>query len=188
MPKENKAAFIILGLLNHEDLSGYDIKKQIDMGISRFWEVGYGQIYPSLKSLVDAGHIVKKDTETDKGPEKIIYSITKSGREALMEWLRIPEMKESAKYDILLKLYFGNMLSTQDNIDRIQLFEKKHLGNQEMMRFFKGNLEKVLDEDKDHLYYYLTVLFGEKMYDAYVSWAKEAKTILEKYKEDNSEN
>ena len=118
MPKENKAAFIILGLLNHEDLSGYDIKKQIDMGISRFWE-----------------------------------------------------------YALNSRQYWPN-----------SIIRKKHLGNQEMMRFFKGNLEKVLDEDKDHLYYYLTVLFGEKMYDAYVSWAKEAKTILEKYKEDNSEN
>jgi hypothetical protein len=40
-------------------------------------------------------------------------------------------------------------------------------------------LQTLIPENKDHLYYYLTVLFGEKIYKAYLDWAKEALEILE---------
>ena len=44
MAKDNTTRYIILGLLNHEPLSGYDMKKQIDIMVSQFWNVGYIQI------------------------------------------------------------------------------------------------------------------------------------------------
>ncbi|MNI96905.1 hypothetical protein D3C73_1554540 [compost metagenome] len=43
---------------------------------------------------------------------------------------------------------------------------------------FKSNLERVLHTEKDHLYFYLTVLFGEHVYKAYLDWAEEAKALL----------
>jgi DNA-binding PadR family transcriptional regulator len=182
MGKENKTAYIILGLLQHEDLSGYDMKKRIDNMISHFWDVGYGQIYPTLKSLEDEGKIVKKEIENNKGPERTIYSITTLGRNALIEWLKISKVKETVKYEILLKLYFGSMLSVEENIDRIDEFHSNQIKNVEMIKLFKKNLEPILKEDEDHLYYYLTVLFGEKIYNAYIEWSKEAMDLLNNYK------
>lgn len=179
MAKENTTAYIILGLLEHENLSGYDIKKKIDLMISHFWEVGYGQIYPTLKVLEESGRIVKRPGETYKGPERNLYSITESGRGALTEWLKIPEIKDHIRYEILLKLFFGKMLSVEENLKRIELYRETHLENLKTIQFFKQNLQQVLSEDEDHLYYYLTVLFGEKVYEAYLSWTEEAKGLLE---------
>jgi len=34
-----KIDMVILGLLSHEDLTGYDIKKMIDGAISFFWKI-----------------------------------------------------------------------------------------------------------------------------------------------------
>lgn len=52
-----KTRFVILGLLNEEPLSGYDIKKIIDIRMSFFWQESYGQIYPELAKLRKEGLI-----------------------------------------------------------------------------------------------------------------------------------
>jgi len=178
MPKTNTTIYIILGLLDHEQLSGYDIKKKIDLMISHFWEVGFGQIYPTLKLLEAEGLIVKQSTESSKGPERNLYAITPSGKAALREWLQIGETKEYTRYEILLKLFFGSELDTEENIRRISLFKERHQQNVSTIEMFKQNLKPILSQDEDHLYYYLTVLFGEEVYRAYLSWAEKAETLL----------
>ncbi len=191
MAKSNTTAYIILGLLDHEELSGYDIKKRIDSMIRYFWEVGYGQIYPTLKTLESEGLITKKSAESSKGPEKYLYSITGAGRVVLKEWLEIPETKEYTRYEILLKLFFSSRISAEENISRINAFREQHQRNLEMITFFEKNLENVMAENTDHLYYYLTVLFGEQVYKAYISWAEQAVNLIEEFKikqPDNPEN
>ena len=42
-------------LLSWKPMSGYDIKKLVDAGLSHFWNENYGQIYPTLESLVKEG-------------------------------------------------------------------------------------------------------------------------------------
>ena len=51
MAKDRKIDMVILGLLAHEDLTGYDIKKQIDGAISFFWKGSFGSIYPALSDM-----------------------------------------------------------------------------------------------------------------------------------------
>lgn len=180
MARDNKTIYIILGLLNHEDLTGYDIKKRIDVSISLFWDVGFGQIYPTLKVLVRDGLVTKME-DVNNGRKRIIYSITDTGRKELKKWLGAPVEKEYVKYEILLKLFFGSELSPRDNIRVIEEFRDRNNSSLNMLRLFKTELSNIFDQDKDHLYYYLTVLFGEKVYNAYMEWSDEAiKLIKEK--------
>ncbi|MDF2844092.1 MAG: putative transcriptional regulator [Herbinix sp.] len=179
MAKENTTIYIILGLLNHEDLSGYDIKKRADYMISSFWEVGYGQIYPTLARLEKDELVTKRTSEETKGPERNLYSITEAGRITLTEWLKLPEQKEYTKYEILLKLFFGSLVSVEDSTNRIEAFKIRHTQNLKMIEMFKANLESVLGEQQDHIFYYITVLFGQHLYKAYLDWAEEAIGLLE---------
>lgn len=178
MPKENTTTYIILGLLSHEDSSGYDIKKKIDYMISKFWEVGYGQIYPTLRQMEKDNLVIKCKGELSKGPEKSIYTITPMGKKVLKDWVAIPSEKEYTKYEILLKLFFGSLVTVEDNIQKIEAFKDRYIKDLQMINMFKNNLEKVIDETDDHLYYYLTVLFGEHIYKAYVDWAEQAEKLL----------
>lgn len=178
MPKDNTTRYILLGLLSHEPLSGYDLKRRIDIGIRQFWNVGYAQIYPTLAQLESDGFVTKSTQSSEKGPSKNIYAITESGRELLQNWLLLPEEKEYAKYEILLKLFFGAGLPVQTSIARIHAFEKRHRQNLDLLESMKENLENVLDESNDHLYFYLTVLFGEQVYTAYLNWAEQALALL----------
>lgn len=180
MAQKNTTAYIILGLLAHEASSGYDLKKKIDYTISQFWDVGYGQLYPTLKALETEGSITGTPTQSEKGPDRIVYSITAAGRQKLTNWLAQPKESEYVRYEILLKLFFGGLSSPAANIKRIEEFHKKHTEDLQLIHLFKENLEGIFTESKDHLYYYLTAMFGEHLYKAYLAWSEEAVEFISK--------
>ena len=55
MAARRKTRFAILGLLSWKPMSGYDIKKLIEMGLQYFWQESYEQLYPTLEALVAEG-------------------------------------------------------------------------------------------------------------------------------------
>ena len=177
MPKDRKIDWIILGLLAHEDMTGYDIKKRIDHEISFFWKGSFGSIYPALNELVRAGCVEKTEHEPLDGRERIQYRITTQGKKKLKEWLADSKVSNDLKYETLVKLFFGGSAEKEVSISNIEMFESKVREDLSTLKFFQDNLEKVLDEE-DHLYYYLTVLFGIETYEAYLRWCKKAKTLL----------
>ena len=107
MAVEKKIDCVILGLLSHEDLTGYEIKKRMDTSLKYFWGASYGSIYPALSDLVKRGLAVKRDG-SENNRSKIIYSITDEGRSYLKEWLKLPVERDELRYETLLKLFFGN--------------------------------------------------------------------------------
>ena len=87
MAREKRINMVILGLLSHEDLTGYDMKKRIDSSIGFFWNGSFGNIYPSLKEM-EEGSLIKSAGASVGGREKIVYHITAQGKRALKEWLK----------------------------------------------------------------------------------------------------
>ena len=51
----SKTAYVILGMLRLGKRTGYEIKSRVDVSTRFFWAASYGQIYPELKRLEDAG-------------------------------------------------------------------------------------------------------------------------------------
>ena len=178
MAKDRKIDMVILGLLAHENLSGYDIKKRIDNSISFFWKGSFGSIYPSLSAMEKEGLVRKaENTENSGGREKICYSITPDGKKALISWLEDTKAVNDLKYETLLKLFFGGVTDAKTSINTINAFENEISASLELLKMYKANLSKVLD-NKDHIYYYLTVSFGVETYEGYLKWCKEAKEML----------
>ena len=104
--KENtgKTKYVILGLLAHSPQTGYSIKKSIEYEYSHFWQESYGQIYPTLRCLVNEGFAVCADSpDTNDGRGQIVYNITEPGRLALVKWLSEAPEVEKLRYEILLK-------------------------------------------------------------------------------------
>ena len=88
-------------------------------------------------------------------------------------------LSNELKYETLLKLYFGGVEDRSVTIRNIELFEENIRHDLEVLKIYKSNLEKVLDEE-DHLYYYLTVTFGIDTYEAYLKWCTKSKKLLKK--------
>ena len=177
MAKDRKIDLVILGLLFHEDLTGYDIKKRIDGAISFFWKGSFGSIYPALADMEKSGLVEKRRAETNGRREKILYHITDKGIDALKEWLNDEQAANDLKYETMLKLYFGGAEDKEVALKNIRCFEEEVKRNLAVLRVYQENLEKVLNQ-KDHVYYYLTVTFGIDTYEAYLKWCGRAKKIL----------
>ncbi|MBP5159660.1 MAG: PadR family transcriptional regulator [Lachnospiraceae bacterium] len=177
MAKDRKIDVVILGLLLHEDLTGYDIKKRIDSAISFFWKGSFGSIYPALADMEEQGLVKRKKSDNNGGREKIVYGITKKGKDRLEVWLKDEKASNDLKYETLLKLFFGAAGDRKITIRNIEIFEEQIRGNLELLRVYKKNLEKAPDQE-DHLHYHLTVSFGIEACEAYLRWCSMAKKTL----------
>lgn len=78
MATEKKLDCVILGLLSHEELTGYEIKKRIDTRLKYFWGASYGSIYPTLSDLVNCGLATKREI-IENNRTKLTYTITGNG-------------------------------------------------------------------------------------------------------------
>ena len=177
MAKDRKIDVVILGLLAHENLTGYDNKKQIDGAISFFWKGSFGSIYPALGDMEKQGLVKRKKADAIGGREKIVYQITAKGKKTLKAWLNDEKAANDLKYETLLKLYFGGTEDRDVTVRNIEIFEEQVRENLGILKLYKENLEHVLEQE-DHIHYYLTVTFGIETYEAYLRWCNKAKKIL----------
>lgn len=178
MATEKKLDCVILGLLSHEELTGYEIKKRIDTTLKYFWSASFGSIYPTLTDLAERGFVTKRECN-DNGRNKLIYTITEDGKQYLLQWLKIPVEKDELRYETLLKLFFGNEAGSDQTIMHIETFKEKIERELPYLLMAEQTLEKVISEDETHKYYLLTVIFGIRTYRAYLEWCEDAKHILE---------
>jgi PadR family transcriptional regulator AphA len=99
----------VLGLLGIKPMSGYDIKRAVDRTIRHFWAASYGQIYPELRRLEEAGWIAGKDADRG-GRTRRVYRITAAGRRQLEGWLHGYETRIEIRDESLLRLFFADAL------------------------------------------------------------------------------
>lgn len=177
MANEKKIEYVLLGLLSHESLTGYEIKKRFETRLKFFWNASYGSIYPTLAKLERDGCVIKKET-TENGRQKIVYTITNDGRELLKEWLKRSVIKDELRYETLLKLFFGSEVGPEITINHINEFEDKISSQLEVLKKYVVQLENAPIYEEAHKYFILTIKFGINSYEAYLKWCKEAKEVL----------
>ena len=166
MAQKNKLQFIILGLLNQQPLTGYDLTKSFDDEIGEFWQAQHSQIYPQLKRLEEQGYVTHEITVSGEKLEKKLYHVTTTGRDLLHEWISIgtPDLT-ATKDEFILKLYF------------IQTNQDPRL---------RHRLESVFPKPataKQHYGHYLILqhAIGRETY--YVDWLKQTLQALPKKSE-----
>ncbi|MCK9171318.1 MAG: PadR family transcriptional regulator [Treponema sp.] len=177
MATAKKTDYVILGLLSHEPLTGYDIKQRMDTSLSLFWGASYGSIYPALEGLLRDKKIKAADVSTN-GREKTQYTITAKGKKYLKQWLSEPVEKDELRSETLLKLFFGSCAEPSDSLAHVEAFRKTAERTLAVLHQMEASLEPVLQEDPAHRYYLLTVRCGIRMYEAYAAWCDEAEDEL----------
>ena len=124
MAKENKSRYAILGMLALGPASGYQIKKMMERSTSNFWRESYGQIYPILKQLTQEGLCTSHSEKQEGKPERNIYTLTEPGKAELVNWLGETVEEAPERIELLLKLFFGQLLPISANIAHIQHFQE----------------------------------------------------------------
>ena len=111
VPMELSAtAKVILGLLAMRPRSGYEIKGFVDRSTRYFWPASYGQIYPELRRLAEAGLVEGTDSPTG-GRQRTIYKLTTAGRHAVRDWHAEPAQHFDYRDEGLLKLFFAGAVA-----------------------------------------------------------------------------
>jgi PadR family transcriptional regulator, regulatory protein AphA len=103
-------AKVILGMLAARPRSGYEIKTLVDSSARFFWAASYGQIYPELKRMKNAGLITGADAS--KGArQRTVYKLTAKGRRAAREWIDGPPQVFETRDEGLLELFFAGSIN-----------------------------------------------------------------------------
>lgn len=180
--KENTTKFVILGLLSRRPLTGYDIKKTVQTRLDYVWDLSNGQIYPTLKTLEKEGLITKEVETKESGPIRKIYTITKQGSKELKDWLNKPARPEVNRYEMLLKLMFGEHTNPEINGKHVQDFKKRNTQLFETMCQFERNLDAMPIQTEETFYVRLAVLLGKNMSKASMDWADKALQMIDEHK------
>lgn len=175
-------AYVILGMVSRESRSGYEIKAAVDNTTRFFWTASYGQIYPQLKKLSEAGLI--EGTDASQGDRKRTrYAITDDGEAALKEWLRKPPEASEMREEGLLKLFFSGALEREEAVETLRAMRRRRLELSEQL----SAMEPEKMENVEDPFPLMVLRAGIEFNDWFAKWCERMETqLLEPAKQEGS--
>ena len=162
-------AYVILGLLSWRPMSGYDVKSLVDQSTRFFWAASYGQIYPELKRLSEAG-LIDGRRDPNGGRRRVVFSLTPEGAERLREWLEQEPETFEMRDEGLLKLFFASA-SPQTAAVTVEAKRRRHVENLERFRELEAT-------GKPQGYALRVLRYGIEMEEWCVAWCDRALADL----------
>jgi len=158
-----KPAYVVLGMIATGRRSGYAMSRAAKEATRHFWAMSDGQIYPQLKKLADDGYITG-EREAHGGRERVVYSLTPRGRDALHEWLRSTERPQHEFRDEgVLRLFFAEELDVDQMRGQIAIMIERH-------RRALEQLESMRSKAHDRACDLLTLRYGLALHEFAVGW------------------
>ena len=119
MSSLSATARVILGLLKFGPRTGYDVKRVTDFSTRFFWRASYGQIYPELRGLEEAGLVRAREEPRGRRPRRV-YELTPTGESALSAWLSGERDLYEVRDEGLLRLFFGELMSREELLELVR--------------------------------------------------------------------
>ncbi|MDW7618012.1 PadR family transcriptional regulator [Peribacillus simplex] len=126
---------VILGFLSEEPMSGYDIKRKMEVTVAHFFDASFGAIYPALRRMEKDGYVKKEVIQQEGKPNKNLYVITSKGQEEFQQYMESPINPTIMRSDFFIRLFFGKF-TKKENILQWMENEKEHV---------KRDLESLLE-------------------------------------------
>ena len=152
---------IILGILMLHRMTAYELRNFIKNNFKSMYSDSLGSIQAALKKLFEL-EMVTFEELVEKGVNKKRYSITETGREALIEWIKIPiNTSKTKNYDDIkpLEKFFENpkeihkLLQLSDS----ELFKVLDFINLKDLLIYQV---KLLNSSSNDIVFYKTYLNG----------------------------
>lgn len=163
-------SYVILGMLGWRPMSGYEIKGIVDGSTRLFWAASYGQIYPELRRLGDAGLIAGR-SDPKGGRKRNVYRLTAAGRRELRDWLHTPPEVFELRDEGILKLFFA---SSTDGASAIGTLDAKRAKHEAVL----ARLRQIEDAGKPEGYAGLVLGYGIEFNEWQVAWCDRAAREL----------
>ena len=166
----------LLGMLSLGDRSGYELKQMIGESIGNFWNESFGQIYPTLKRLETDGLVSAEEGE--RAGSKV-YSLTESGRGRLAEWLEVMPRPQVPRNELLLKLFFGNLMPPERLTEQVGEWRRSLVAELTLYRARAEELPKRREGHPGLPFWLMTLRHGELRTKALIAWCDETLEQLE---------
>ncbi len=163
-------ATVILGFLSQGEMSGYEIKAEVDVSTRFFWAASYGQIYPELKRLSEAGLIAGSD-QPQGGRKRTVYRLTDSGLAALRDWLRRPPEMLELRHEGMLKVFFADALPAGERASTLRAMVAQHREHAAQLELTKESLEAEGERDESS-WCDLVLRFGLDFNEWVIDWCE----------------
>jgi DNA-binding PadR family transcriptional regulator len=111
----------ILGFLNYQPASGYELKASFDSSVRHFWPADQAQIYRTLADLTKEDLASMEVVPQQDRPNKKVYHITEAGRAELRRWLLAPLPPSDHRSAELIQIFFAGQLSDEE---ALTIFER----------------------------------------------------------------
>jgi PadR family transcriptional regulator, regulatory protein AphA len=176
--------YILLGLLNYQPMTGYDLKQTIDHSVSHFWHAYHSQIYTTLRQMETGGLVVSEFFYAEGQPDRRVYSLTDAGLGEFKAWLDQPLTEMSPiKEELLVRLFFSARRDKKSVLAELYLQRELHQKKLNeyrglMAREFVGKSENTLPQfEADAPFWKMTLNMGIGFEEMYVAWLNQS--ILE---------
>jgi PadR family transcriptional regulator, regulatory protein AphA len=134
MAELGKTSYVILGMLKLGRRTGYEIKSLVDVSTRFFWAASYGQIYPELGRLEQAG-LIKGEVDRSNGRRPKAYELTPVGERALHDWLTSEEpLHIELRHEGALKFFFSDSLTAEEQLALVRRVGETHERVAEQLR------------------------------------------------------
>lgn len=168
----------LLGLINYQPATGYDLKITFQKSIHFFWNAALPHIYRTLKQMEGEGWITSTIEQQEGKPNRKVYQITEDGQKELFQWLNEPPETPELRYSMLVKVFFANQLPPdrfaghlknwrQYNVDLLKKYDT------EVMPVIQRQSEKASYAD-DSTYWNLSLDFGRRHARMVIDWCDQA--------------
>lgn len=172
----------ILGLLNYQEMTGYEIMGVFRDSLNYFWDAKTSQIYRELQGLEKKNFVRKTVIPQSGKPDKNVFSITEEGREELLRWLSDDDLRLRTKLPVLMKVFFLGERSAQENIryfERVKECCEQCLKSMEPIPQYIDSYGDMIGQQEKGLYWQMTAEYGRRSMEMQIAWAKDCIRRLE---------
>ncbi|MGU3502489.1 PadR family transcriptional regulator [Mycobacterium sp. C31M] len=173
----------VLAALLDNDASGYQLTKIFDMSVTNYWYASPQQLYAELVRLEDGGFIAGHEVVQDRRPNKRVFTITESGREALRDFIEIASKPTYIRDDLLVKVHAaeaGDLAALiADLTERASHAEAKAEHFERLLAIILGDqTEAAFLVDSPRVGPYLTGLRGISFERDNAAWCRRVADVL----------
>ncbi|HSJ90221.1 MAG TPA: PadR family transcriptional regulator [Anaerolineales bacterium] len=171
----------ILGFLDYQPMSGYDLKKYFDQSVAHFWSATQSHIYKALENLEKDGMVESELISQEGKPNRKQYKITDAGRAELRHWVSTPLPVEAKREAWLIQVFFAHNL---DNAEITHLFRNRMERLQEslsQLQSVQENIEKNSKQgsrDRSQHLWQLTLDYGIQYYKNEINWLEKTLPVV----------
>ncbi|WP_249869551.1 PadR family transcriptional regulator [Oceanobacillus saliphilus] len=177
--KNSHTKYAIMGVITAGCRTGYSIKQMMDQSLTHFWKISYGQIYPTLKQLVEERLATVEDTFQDGKPDKKEYRLTEKGESELHAWLQEPiEALHQEKNELLLKLFFSGRQSKESTLNHLTAYKEKLEGRLNTYTSIENGILANGEGLEDAPYWLFTLDYGKRVTQAAMDWCDDTSSKL----------